>query len=117
MDQIRQQVSLFNVCPYASTTMDGPEIRLASGLPSVWAAQKHLREVLIPLAKTGNIFLVVIRKHQLWGITEGFNSPNIAIVRGRELGGFIPKELGKEIRQWLISTSHKVLDEDARQCE
>lgn len=103
MADVREFVSVLNVCPYASITMDDPEVRLAAGLPSVWAAQKHLREVLIPRAKTGNIFLVIIRKHQLWGVTEGFDNSNIAVVRGNARLGNIPIELGLRIRQWLDS--------------
>lgn len=101
MDEIRSLVSVLNICPYASASMGEPEIRLAAGLPSVWAAQKHLRELLIPLARRATIFLVIVRKHQLWGITEGFQSTNIAVARGRERGGTISKELGREIRRWL----------------
>lgn len=106
MDALRHLVTVFNVCPYASKTMEGPEQRLAAGLPSVWAAQKHLREVLIPSASKGLIFLVVIRKHELWGITEGFSTANIAVTRGSELKGRIPKAVAAEIREWLLRKDH-----------
>lgn len=101
VDQIRDQVCLFNVCPYPSNSMEGAEKRLAAGLPSVWAAQKHLREVLIPEAEAGKIYLVVIRKHELWGISDGFKSPNIVVVRGLERPGTMPEEVGKRISIWL----------------
>ncbi len=103
VNQIRELVCLFNVCPYPSNTMEGAEKRLAAGLPSVWAAQRHLREVLIPEAKKGNIHLVVIRKHELWGITDGFMSPNIAVIRGLERPGTMPSELGDQIHTWLAA--------------
>lgn len=101
VNQIRKRVCLFNVCPYPSSTMDGAEKRLAAGLPSVWAAQKHLREVLIPKANAGEIYLVVIRKHELWGVSDGFKSPNIVVVRGLERPGTMPEDVGKRISNWL----------------
>jgi hypothetical protein len=101
MDGLRSLVSLFNVCPYASANMEGAELRLAAGLPSIWAAQKHLREVLLPLAVKDEIFIVIGRKHQLWGVHEGFNSPNIVVTRENAISGRISNELGARIRQWL----------------
>jgi hypothetical protein len=99
MTDLCEVVSLFNVCPYPSFTMADRAIRFASGLPSVWAAQKHLREVLIPKARAQEIFLVIARKHQLWGAVDGFESPNIAF--SRNIGGHLGQELGKQIRKWL----------------
>lgn len=99
MTDLCEVVSLFNVCPYPSVTMADRAIRFASGLPSVWAAQKHLREVLIPKARAQEIFLVIARKHQLWGAVDGFESPNIAF--SRNIGGHLGQELGKQIRKWL----------------
>lgn len=101
MSQMRRLVSVFNVCPYPSINMPERAIRFAAGLPSVWAAQKHLREVLIPKALAGDIFLVMARKHQLWGVTEGFGSPNIAF--SRNIGGHLGPVLGGAIRDWLES--------------
>lgn len=79
-------------------------IRFAAGLPSVWAAQMHLRQVLIPKALAGDIFLVMARKHQLWGVTEGFGSPNIAF--SRNIGGHLGPVLGAKIRDWLQDAGH-----------
>lgn len=102
MGIVRSLVSIMNICPYASQTMEGAEISHAAGLPSVWAAQKHVREVLIPKAISGEIHLVFLRKHELWGVTEGWSEQsNIHVVRGRELDGTIPTGLGAEIRYWL----------------
>ncbi|MEY4756320.1 MAG: hypothetical protein RJA34_1218 [Pseudomonadota bacterium] len=103
MSELSTAVSLFNVCPYPSVTMPDRSIRFASGLPSVWAAQKHLREVLIPQAQAGEIFLVMARKHQLWGVIEGFASDNIAF--SRNMGGHLGPTLGGKIREWLQSQS------------
>lgn len=99
MEKLRQHISIFNVCPYPSISMEGPAVRFASGLPSVWAAQKHLREVLIPKAMNEQIFLVLARKHQLWGVIEGFKSDNIAFSRNRS--GTLGQNLGGRIREWL----------------
>lgn len=95
---LRKVVAIFNVCPYSSVEMGDREARLASGLPSVWAAQKHLREVLIPQALSGRIFLVVARKHQLWGVVEGCEGETFRLVRNRagHLAG-----VGAEIGRWL----------------
>lgn len=96
---LRKVVSIFNVCPYPSNRMLDKSIRFAAGLPSVWAAQKHLREVLIPKAKSEELFLVFARKHQLWGVTEGYESSTIAF--SRNIGGHLGSVLGKKIRSWL----------------
>ena len=101
MEYARHWVSVFNVCPYSSQNMNGSETSLAAGLPSVWAAQRHLRDVLIPRALSGEIHLVFLRKHELWGVTEGWDSEHIHVVRGRELGGTIPEELGCRLQNWL----------------
>jgi hypothetical protein len=79
-------------------------IRFAAGLPSVWAAQKYLREVLIPKAQSDEIFLVIARKHQLWGIVEGFKDPNINI--RRNIGGHLGPVLGGRIRRWLVNKGY-----------
>jgi hypothetical protein len=78
--------------------MNDKEVRLAAGLPSVWAAQKHLREVLIPNARSGQIFLVVARKHQLWGVIEGCECETFKIARNR--AGHLAN-IGVEIGHWL----------------
>ncbi len=101
MGPVRRIVSILNVCPYASTAMDGLHQRIAAGLSSVWQAQKFLREVLMPRALTGNIYLLVIRKHQLWGITEGETCRTVGVIRGSEIWGGLPSERAKDIRQWL----------------
>lgn len=101
MDRLRTVVSVFNVCPYPSRQLDAAAQRVVAGLPSVWQAQAYLRQVLIPRARTGNIFLIVLRKHQLWGLTEGDTSRNLRLVRGSELSGSIPAAVGREIRLWL----------------
>ncbi len=101
MDDVRREVAVLNVCPYESSEMNGAEISLAAGLPSVWAAQKYLREVLIPKALTKKIHLLVLRKHLLWGITEGWNCNHIHVERGHERDGGIPTNLKPLLKEWL----------------
>ena len=101
---LREIVSVFNVCPYPSIQMTDRAIRFAAGLPSVWAAQKYLKEVLIPRAQSDEIFLVIARKHQLWGIVEGFTEQNIHI--RRNIGGYLGPELGEKIRRWLVKKGY-----------
>lgn len=102
-DETRKLVAIFNVCPYTSKEMAARDIRVAAGLPSVWAAQKHLHEVLIPKALKGDLFLVIARKHQLWGVVEGFDCRNIRFIRN--LGGYLGEELSAEIGSWLASVA------------
>ena len=102
MDEARHMVAVMNICPYASQNMDGPETSHAAGLPSVWAAQKHVREVLIHKALRKEIHLVFLRKHELWGITEGWTSDHIHVVRGGELDGRIPEQLASRLHNWLM---------------
>ena len=105
--QLQNLVAVFNVCPYASNTMENKEVRIAAGLPSVWQAQQYLRQTLIPRAQTGNIHLVLIRKLQLWGITEPENAiGNLQVVYGRERNGVMSRGLGEEIRKWLVRKGH-----------
>lgn len=98
-DYLRKITATFNICPYPSVKMAGVDMRLAAGLPSAWLAQKYLREELIPKALRGEVFLVFARKHQLWGVIEGFHCPNIVFSRNRR--GHIGTENGTLIRSWL----------------
>lgn len=99
IEELVGDVAVFNVCPYPSISMPERAIRFAAGLPSVWAAQKHFREVLLPKAREGKIFLVIARKHMLWGVHEGITGENIACVRNRY--GALQDELGRRIHEWL----------------
>lgn len=101
LDELRTQVAVLNVCPYPSTWMEEPELRLAAGLPSVWQAQKYVREVLLPRAEAGRLFLVFRRKHRLWGVHEGFAARTISIVRQPTISARLPADIGARIREWL----------------
>lgn len=107
MDQVRKFTAVLNLCPYASSPfMQGNELRLAAGLPSVWQAQKFLREVLIPKAHEDELYLVITRKHQAWGVHEGFECENIIVSRRNPIAGKIPADKVLEIRKWLTKKGH-----------
>ena len=96
-------MAIFNICPYSSKEMTDRDVRLASGLPSVWSAQAYLRTALIPAAHAGEIFLVIARKHQLWGVVEGGECKTMRLIRNR--AGYLTS-IGAEIRSWLIEKGH-----------
>ena len=107
LDELRSMVAVFNVCPYTSKDMSEAAERKAAGLPSVWQAQKFLREVLIPRAQTGNIHLVLIRRLQLWGITQGAEEHGgFRVVSGRARSAVMSYGHGREIQEWLIKKGH-----------
>ena len=96
-------ISVFNLCPYASENMSDINWRTASCLPSVWWAQKHLREVLIPMALDKEIFLVIARAHKYWGIPSWdnidlFKEGNLRIQTNR--GGFIQEDIARDFMTW-----------------
>ena len=99
LKKISNAVPVFNVCPYASRSMDGANGRVAAGLPSTWAAQKHLREVLIPKARAGKILLVMPRAHRRWGVIQGFKEDNIVVETAPH--GRIPIQVQSKIQSWL----------------
>jgi hypothetical protein len=107
LNELRSLVAVFNVCPYTSEKMDSAAERKAAGLPSVWQAQKYLREVLIPRAQTGNIHLILIRKLQLWGVTQGEEEQGgFRVVPNRAIGAVISERHGEEIQRWLFEKGH-----------
>ena len=72
-------------------------------------AQKHLREVLIPKAIDGEIFLVIARAHRFWGVPyEGLNyldeenpfkeKTNLRIQTYRS--GNVSEEIAKAFKAW-----------------
>ena len=100
------KISVFNLCPYASENMSDVNWRVASCLPSIWMAQKHLREVLIPKALNKQIFLVIARAHHRWGVpcwgkNNSFQTENLRIQTNR--GGFITEEIAKGFKLWRAS--------------
>ena len=73
-----RSIAIANLLPYASINMDKAE-SISQCLPSVWAMQNHLRNVLIPRAKNGEILLIMCRSSHLWGLRSSHNSENIII--------------------------------------
>jgi hypothetical protein len=115
MTDLRSKVAVFNVCPYSSRELSDVGIRKSLGLPSVWQAQKYLREVLIPRAQTGNIHLILIRKLSVWGVTEGLEKVGgLHVIRGRARNGLMPEDVGQEISRWLVDKGHIT---NLNQCE
>ena len=94
-----KNVAIFNLIPYASKNMDHIS-KIANCLPSVWAAQDHLRKILIPKAKAGKILLVMCRSSNLWGLKSSHNCRNILINDSRT--GF-NSEIKGNIKNWLRS--------------
>jgi hypothetical protein len=103
---MKDKLAIFNVCPYASSRLEGFEKRVVAGLPSVWAAQRHLRDVLIPKANANKIYLIIIRKHELWGVTEQEHPKNIVLERGRAMSGTMSPDTGRKIHMWLNSETN-----------
>ncbi len=102
-EKLRSIAAIFNICPYSSDSLQAAAIRNAAGLPSIWQAQRYLREVLIPRAQTGNIYLILIRKIQLWGVTDGARqSGNLRVLPRNAINGVMPSEVGREIQEWLL---------------
>lgn len=97
-------LAIFNVCAYASENMKTPEINHAAGLKSTWEAQKLLRELLLPKAENDELYLIFLRKHMLWGVTEGYNASgnsNIEVIRGHEVDGMVPENTVTRVLSWL----------------
>lgn len=107
LNELRSKVAVFNICPYSSKELNAAAVRKSLGLPSVWQAQKYLREVLIPRAQTGNIHLILIRKLSLWGVTEALDQANgLHVIRGRAINGVMPEDVGHSIRCWLLKKGY-----------
>jgi len=100
VDELKTKLAIFNVCPYPSISMPDRAVRFAAGLPSVWAAQKYLREELIPRAEAREIYLVIARKHMLWGVNDGIENENISCVRNRY--GRLDQETTTKVRKWML---------------
>lgn len=104
---VSRRIAVVNACPYSSSEMTDHQVRVAAGLPSLWQAQKYLREVLIPRALTGNIYLIMIRRHSLWGITPPEKAyGKLKVIKGHARNAVMGKALGEEIKQWLISKEY-----------
>jgi hypothetical protein len=100
LEELGHTVALFNIVPYATERLGVNETAIARHLPSAAIARTHLHDVLIPRARAGEIFLVVVRAHVLWGAVGLPDSPTCRFPRHLALDGLLGV-LGSEIRAWL----------------
>lgn len=91
-----RHISIFNLVPYSSVNMDKVE-KIANCLPSVWVAQNHLRSVLIPKAKAGEVLLIMCRSNHLWGLKSTHGCENILINNVRN--GF-SQSVKIKVKEW-----------------
>jgi hypothetical protein len=91
-----KNIAVFNLIPYASVNMDKVQF-IANSIPSVWAAQSYLRDVLIPKAKNGKILLIMCRSSQYWGLRSSHGSENIILNNVRS--GFT-EETKAKVNDW-----------------
>ncbi len=70
---------------------------VANSIPSVWAAQNYLRNVLIPKAKSDQILLIMCRSSQYWELRSSHGSENIILNNVRS--GFTEKTKAK-VNDW-----------------
>jgi hypothetical protein len=105
MEALSNTVATFNVVPYASVEMTDGDVALAASLPSVAVARRYLHEVLVPKATAGKVFLVVIRKHELWQVERVTECRTLRLPRNLYRGGALGA-LGREVRAWLDEGHH-----------
>jgi hypothetical protein len=98
--ELAQTVAILNVVAYSSERLGVNETAIARHLPSATVARNYLHEVLIPRARSEEIFLVVVRSHVLWGAVGLAESPTCRFPRNLALDGQLGT-LGTEIRDWL----------------
>lgn len=60
----------------------------------------------MPKAHEDELYLVITRKHQAWGVHEGFECENIIVSRRNPIAGKIPADKVMEIRKWLTKKGH-----------
>lgn len=97
IDTAAKNTAVLNLLPYASEDMSKAE-KIANCLPSAWAAQRYLRETLIPKAQRGEILLMMCRSAHLWGLMSSRGSDNILINRVRS--GF-SAEIKSQAQKWI----------------
>jgi len=98
--EIAKNVSIFNVCSYASKDAKLLTPAILKKLPSTQVAIKYLHEVLIPQAQRGERFIVVCRAAWAWKIDKALECDNIKFVNNPRGGHFGP-EIRGEIESWL----------------
>jgi hypothetical protein len=102
LDELARAVAILNVVPYASERLGVNETAIARHLASSAVARRYLHEVLVPRARSEEIFLVVVRSHVLWGAVGLEDSRTCRFSRHLAVEGKLGV-LGAEIRGWLDS--------------
>ncbi|GGE93855.1 hypothetical protein [Pseudoalteromonas gelatinilytica] len=97
LEKASAHIAVINLIPYASENMKNLE-SIANCLPSAWAAQRYLRENLIPKAQRWEILLIMCRSSHLWGLKSPHGSPNILINNARN--GFTGS-VKKAAKKWI----------------
>lgn len=98
IENASKKIAVFNIVPYASKNFNRINT-IANCIPSVWKAQDHLRNILIPAAKKNEILLIICRASQLWGIKTSYNSKNIIISDVRNGFSLNVKEI---VHNWIL---------------
>lgn len=98
--EIARNVSILNVCPYASKDAKRLTPSVLNKLPSAQVAIKYLHEVLIPEAQRGERFIVVCRAAWAWKVDQSLECDNIKFVKNPRGGHFGP-EIRNQIKSWL----------------
>lgn len=101
-EKIGKNVSIFNVCSYASRDAKRLKPSILNSLPSSQAAIEYLHEVLIPQAQRGERFIVVCRTAWAWKIDKSIECDTIKFVKNPRGGHFGP-EIRTQIKVWISS--------------
>jgi len=99
-EQIAINVSILNVCSYASKDAKHLTPAIIEKLPSSQVAINYLHKVLIPQAQRGERFIVVCRAAWAWKIDKLIECENIKFVKNPR-GGYFGPEIRKKIETWL----------------
>jgi len=99
-DQIAKNVSIFNVCSYASKDAKLLKSSIIDSLASSQVAIQYLHDVLIPQAKRGERFIVVCRAAWAWKVNKSMECENIRFVNNPRGGHFGP-DIRESIESWL----------------
>jgi len=99
-EQIASNVSIFNVCSYASKDARLLTPSIIAKLPSSQVAIGYLHSVLIPQAQRGERFIVVCRAAWAWNIDSSLECEHIKFVKNPR-GGYFGPEIRGKIEAWL----------------
>ncbi len=106
-EEIAKNVSIFNVCSYASKNAKLLKPSILNSLPSTQAAIDYLHEELIPQAQRGERFIVVCRAAWAWKLDKSIECDTIKFVKNPRGGHFGP-DIRAQIKKWMNSKSTTV---------